>query len=107
MNDATHKFLQNLAKQFKKDYNVWKKSIIVLTKANSYKYIYRPTTDEEKEIPARCQKATNDKNNARFVCKFQKFAGRVWSPRDYFRNDAIAVDDKEIPIYKNREGDTT
>ena len=51
LDDATHKFLQDLAKQFKKDYNVWKKSILVLTKANSYKYIHRPATDEEREIP--------------------------------------------------------
>uniref|UniRef100_A0A1X7UBU5 AIG1-type G domain-containing protein n=1 Tax=Amphimedon queenslandica TaxID=400682 RepID=A0A1X7UBU5_AMPQE len=51
LDDATHKFLQDLAKQFKKDYNFWKKSILVLTKANLYAYFHRPTTDKKREIP--------------------------------------------------------
>ena len=45
LDDATHQFLQELAKQFKKDYNFWKKSILVLTKANVDVHF---TSDKEK-----------------------------------------------------------
>ena len=52
MDDSVELFAATIAKQFRRNYNVWRKSILVLTQANSFKYKHRPVTDEEKQIPA-------------------------------------------------------
>uniref|UniRef100_A0A1X7UC58 G domain-containing protein n=1 Tax=Amphimedon queenslandica TaxID=400682 RepID=A0A1X7UC58_AMPQE len=105
LDDATHQFLQDLAKQFKKDYNVWKKSILVLTKANLYVYFHRPATDEEKKIPKENIK------RLKMLMKMQDWCENVKSSLiQYGVTEEIilrmnvcstAIYDEEIPIYES------
>ena len=52
LDDSVELFAATIAKQFRRNFNVWRKSILVLTQANLFKYKHRPVTDEEKQIPA-------------------------------------------------------
>ena len=105
LDDATHQFLQELAKQFKKDYNFWKKSILVLTKANVDMHFYRPTSDEEREIP-------EDVKRQKMKEKMQDWCESVKSSlTKYGVTEEIilgmqvcctgTVNDKGIPIYES------
>ena len=52
LDDSVELFAAIIAKQFKRNYNIWRKSILVLTQANSYKYKHHPVSDKEEKIPA-------------------------------------------------------
>lgn len=52
LDDSVELFAATIAKQFRRNYNIWRKSILVLTQANSFKYKHRPISVEEEQIPA-------------------------------------------------------
>ena len=52
LDDSVELFAAAIAKQFRRNYNIWKKSILVLTQANSFKYKHRPVSMEEEQISA-------------------------------------------------------
>ena len=51
LDDSVELFAATIAKQFRRNYNIWRKSILVLTQANSFDYDEYPVSDEEKKIP--------------------------------------------------------
>ena len=105
LDDATHQFLQELAKHCKRDYNVWKKSILVLTKANSYRYFHRPTSDEEREIPEENIKRLKMLVKMQDWCKSVKSSLIKYGVTEevILRMNvcSTAVYDEEIPIYES------
>uniref|UniRef100_A0A1X7UBC6 G domain-containing protein n=1 Tax=Amphimedon queenslandica TaxID=400682 RepID=A0A1X7UBC6_AMPQE len=105
LDDATHQFLLDLAKQFKKDYNVWKKSILVLTKANSYKYIHRPATIEEREIDKEDAKRTKMIEMMKNWClNFKSSLVEYGVPEEIILRMNVcstSAYDEEIPIYES------
>ena len=52
LDDSVELFAATIAKQFRRNYNIWRKSILVLTQANSFKYKHRPVSSEEEQISA-------------------------------------------------------
>ena len=104
MDDSVELFAAIIAKQFRRNYNIWKKSILVLTQANSYKYKHHPVSDKEEKIPAEILKIRIIMEDwcQSFKCCLTKYG----VPVEIILRMPVcpAADETEIAIYESWKG---
>uniref|UniRef100_A0A1X7UC68 G domain-containing protein n=1 Tax=Amphimedon queenslandica TaxID=400682 RepID=A0A1X7UC68_AMPQE len=106
LDNDVHKFLKDLAKNCKRNYNVWKKSILVLTKANSFKPpIHKLASDGQKEMPDNDVKGVKMKMIMEDWCiNVKSTLTKYGVPEEIILGMNVCCTswyDEEIPIYRS------
>ena len=105
LDDSVELFAAIIAKQFRRNYNIWKKSILVLTQANSFKYKHRPVSSEEEQIAAiDAKKVKILKIMKEWSLNFNHCLTDNGVPEEIISRMPVcpaAIDEEEIALYEN------
>ena len=85
--DSVRDFGKLLSKKFKKNYNIWRNSILVLTRANEF----QPLDDEDKELDENAKRFERENMMANWGLKFKKCFESYGVPKEVIEAMPVCI----------------